>query len=386
MSTKEAVIRTFICLVVLGAWAAVFFFIFVISAFSNESFYTVAVIPAFIISAILTCTTAYVKLPLRRYFFMWGTYFLIMIVGVVAVEGRRAYFAAIPVIDDHLNINLYRPFTGGTLVTRMDSSASLRLTDELPRLDGATALFPLYSAFVQAVYSPEGYSGNESVLGCTTTRESYRRLVDGEVDIIFAAYPGEGQLAYAEERGVELVFIPIGREAFVFFVNSKNKVAELSTEQIKGIYSGEIINWKEVGGSSDSIRAFQRPEDSGSQSAFLRFMEETAPMVPPTYDRPSPMSGMISEVADYKNHKNAIGYSFRFYSTEMVREGRIKLLKIDGIMPNRESITSGTYPLSSYFYAVYVKGNKNPNTTKFLDWILSDEGQTLIQKVGYNSL
>ena len=386
MSKKEAVIRTLICLVVLGAWAAVFFFIFVIAVFSNESFYTAAVIPAFIIAAILTCTTVYVKLPLRRYFFMWGIYFLIMIVGVVAVEGRRAYFAAIPVIDDYLNINLYRPFTDGTLVTRMDSSASLRLTDELPRLDGATALFPLYSAFVQAVYSPEGYSGNKSVLGCTTTRESYRRLVDGEVDIIFAAYPGGGQLAYAEERGAELVFVPIGREAFVFFVNSKNKVTGLSTEQIKGIYSGEIINWKEVGGSSDSIRAFQRPEDSGSQSAFLRFMEETAPMVPPTYDRPSPMSGMISEVADYKNHKNAIGYSFRFYSTEMVREDRIKLLKIDGIMPDRESITSGTYPLSSYFYAVYVKGNKNPNITKFLDWILSDEGQALIQKVGYNSL
>lgn len=59
----------------------------------------------------------------------------------------------------------------------------------------------------------------------------------------------------------------------MFFVNARNPVDELSIDQIKRIYSGEITNWQEAGGEDEAIRAFQRPKDSGSQTALENLME-----------------------------------------------------------------------------------------------------------------
>ncbi|OHX54035.1 hypothetical protein BB777_07285 [Planococcus faecalis] len=92
--------------------------------------------------------------------------------------------------------------------------------------------------------------------------------------MIFAAEPSSGQKKAAEAAGVELELTPIGREAFVFFVNSRNSVTDLASKDIQGIYSGDIENWKELGGKNDEIRPFQRPEDSGSQTMFIKFMED----------------------------------------------------------------------------------------------------------------
>ena len=103
--------------------------------------------------------------------------------------------------------------------------------------------------------------------------------------MIFAAAPSEAQIEAARNAGMEFHLTPIGREAFVFFVNSKNPVEDLTVEQIRGIYTGEITNWKEVGGKNQSIRPFQRAENSGSQSALLRLMEGLPLMEPETEDR-----------------------------------------------------------------------------------------------------
>ena len=94
------------------------------------------------------------------------------------------------------------------------------------------------------------------------------------------------------------------------------------------------------------------------------------------------MGGIIRRVADYKNYKNAIGYSFRFYSTEMVKNNQIKLLSINGVAPTLENIENGTYPIASYFYAV-TRSDASENTKLLLEWILSAEGQSIIEKVGY---
>lgn len=145
----------------------------------------------------------------------------------------------------------------------------------MPRLDGATALYPLYSAFVQAVYPQDTYNssieltGNDLVL-CTSTSEAYKRLIAGNADIIFAAAPSLAQTKQAKLAGRELKLTPIGREAFVFFVNKRNPVDSLTIEQIKDIYSGTVTNWSEVGGKKASIRAFQRAENSGSQTKLQK--------------------------------------------------------------------------------------------------------------------
>lgn len=291
-------------------------------------------------------------------------------------------------VDGEVDLFEYEAFTGSGKLAELDAPASFKLTADLPRLDGATALYPLYAAFTEAVY-PEGnypvYDPGFSKVVSTTTPEAYDRLLAGETDIIFVAGPSSGHQNRAEAKGLELKMTPIGREAFVFFVNARNPVDGLSSDEIRSIYSGEVTDWSELGGKDDEIRAFQRPVDSGSQTTFIKFMGDTPIEEPEIEEMASGMGGIISEVASYRNYKNAIGYTFRFFSTEMVRNDKIKLLAIDGVEPSIETIRSDEYPLSSEFYAV-TAGSDNPNVQPFIDWILSEEGQELVERTGFVSI
>jgi len=166
-------------------------------------------------------------------------------------------------------------------------------------------------------------------------------------------------------------------------VNARNPVESLSVEQIQAIYSGEVNNWKDVGGNNESIRPFQRNEGSGSQTAFLNFMDGRKIMNPPEEDVIAGMGGIISQTADYANYSNAIGFSFRFYANKMVGNDDIRLLQVNGIYPDIEAINNNAYPLSSQFYAISLADNNKENVLKFLDWITSVQGQYLVEKTGY---
>ncbi|MFD1929505.1 PstS family phosphate ABC transporter substrate-binding protein [Sporosarcina siberiensis] len=295
---------------------------------------------------------------------------------------QHAYKNNIPTMNTEVYVYEYTPFSKNARIATLDEPSTLRLSDDLPRMDGATALYPLYSAFVQATYPEQEYTPFDSEVMVNTTPDAYSNLFAGKVDMIFVAAPSNSQLKIAQQKGVELNMIPIGREAFVFFVNQKNTVNGLKFADIQDIYSGKVTNWNEVGGANDSIRAFQRPADSGSQTALEKVMGETPIMKAPHENISSGMGGIINEVSQYRNYKNALGYTFRFYSTEMIQNDQIKLLEIDGVAPTKETIRSDAYPLTSEFYIV-TTGTKNENVQKFINWILSEQGQLLVEKSGY---
>ncbi|GKW46327.1 PstS family phosphate ABC transporter substrate-binding protein [Planococcus sp. NCCP-2050] len=311
---------------------------------------------------------------------IWISLCLLVGIGFAAPYYYKESFAKVD--DSEVDLFVYEPFKENEKLARLDSKASFAIEGELPILDGATALYPLFAAFAEATYPKGVYEPYRGPVATTTTPSAYSRLIKGNADVIFAAEPSSGQLQEAKEAGVELKLTPIGREAFVFFVNSRNKISDLSSEDIRGIYSGDIENWKELGGKNDEIRPFQRPEDSGSQTMFIKFMGDTEIEKPETEDLAGGMGGIIEEVASYRNYKNAIGYTFRFYSTEMVKNDKIKLLSIDGMEPSIENIRSSDYPLASEFYAI-TAGSENPNVEPFLEWILSDEGQKLVEDTGF---
>ncbi len=306
----------------------------------------------------------------------------ICILAVVVYETIDAYHNNIGTVNAEVNLYNYHPFAENSKVALLTEVSTLKIETELPILDGATALYPLYSAFVKATYPEKDYDLYKSEVMSSKTDEAYRKLINGEVDMIFAAGPSDFQVRQAEHKGIDLQLTPIGREAFVFFVNSKNPVENLTIEQIQNIYSGEITNWSEVGGKHASIRAFQRPENSGSQTALQKLMGEKKLMTPPKEDIVSGMGGIISETSQYRNYKNAIGYSFRFFSTEMIQNGDIRHLKINGVFPSRETIRSGEYPITSEFYVI-TAGSDNPHIDSFIEWILSEQGQYLVEATGY---
>lgn len=306
----------------------------------------------------------------------------------VGYEVHRSYIANIPTINDgEVDLREYQPFGEGTKVALLNEESLLTLTiqDSLPRIDGATALYPLYSAFVQATYPQKEYNLYDSEVKGGTTPEAFRRLIEGEVDIIFCAAPSKKQIEEAKEMGKTFNLTPIGREAFVFFVNKENPVRDITSDQIRQIYSGKITNWSDVGGKNESVKAFQRPEGSGSQSMLERIMGDTPLMKPLQNDRVGGMGGIIDRTAQYKNFSNAIGYTFLFFATGMVKNEQIALLKVDGVYPDRNTIANNSYPFVGDFYAISTD-TKNENVTRFIEWILSPQGQYLVGKTGYTPI
>ena len=281
----------------------------------------------------------------------------------------------------NIDIQAYLPFEEDSKIVKTDSK-TLKLTENLPRIDGAAALFPVYSAFVNAVY-PNTTKLHDGIFEYNNTPDGYRLLAEKETDIFIGVYPSDEQRAYAEENQPTFEYTPIGTEAFVFFVHKDNPITNLTTEQIKDIYSGKITNWKDVGGKNEKIAAFQRNEGSGSQSMLKRFMGDTPITDAPTEMVNDLMAGIIEQVADYKSKTNSIGFSFRYYVEGIIKNPDIKMISIDGAAPTSENIRNGSYPILTPIYAVTYKENQNGNVDKLLEWILSDEGQYIINETGY---
>ncbi len=280
-----------------------------------------------------------------------------------------------------IDISQYLPFEENSDLANVKSS--LKFTDNLPVLDGAAALVPVYASIIHNVY-PKGsvtYDGGEfsddnfygenfakdSKMQYKNTVRGYQAIVDGDTDILFCAAPSAEQKAYAEEKGIELIYVPVGLEGFVFFVNSNNPVDNLTTSQVRDIYGGKYKNWSQVGGPNRIINPVTRLEGSGSQSAMNTFMGDTE-IAPKS---PLAITG------------GSIGFSFRYYMDGIVANSGVKMLSLNGVYPSAENIQNGSYPVVAKFYAIYRADNKNENIHVLIDWLLSDEGQKLIEKTGY---
>ena len=297
------------------------------------------------------------------------------------------------ILTASMDLTNYKPFTGKK-VAKLKGEPTLahRVSQahDLPHLDGATALFPVYSAFVQALYPSktryEAYNGeNNPLITCTKTNVAYERLINGEADIIFVAQPSDEELQMAAEKGVEFDMLPFGREAFVFVVNQRNPCEGLALNEIRWIYNGLITDWSEVGVEGlGRIIPYQRPKNSGSQTALEALMDGMELMEAPREVVAWDM-GDILETVEYRNLPNALGYSFRFFCTEMMKS-EVKLLAIDGIEPTVENIRNGSYPLTSTLYAIRLKSNaENPNVNALWDWLQTDQAAELVEKSGYVS-
>lgn len=280
-----------------------------------------------------------------------------------------------------IDVKSYLPHEEGSDLPKIDTS--FKLTGDLPVLDGAAALVPVYAAIIDNVYpvgcvtyeggsfSDDNFYGEnfavDSAMQYKNTVRGYKAIVDGTTDILFCAAPSAEQKQYAEDMGVELVYVPIGLEGFVFFVNENNPVNNLTSEQIRKIYSGEYTNWAELGGADRVINPLTRLKGSGSQTTFEKFMGDVS----------------IGKKSPFAISGASIGFSFRYYMDGIVENDSVKMLSLNGVYPSAENIRNRTYPIVAQFYAIYRADNDNENIKPLIDWILSDEGQTLIEQTGY---
>ena len=299
-------------------------------------------------------------------------YFVLLNIVIFNVFTRRVInIYGKDVAEKSISLEKYLPFKDNSEIYKLENS-SLKINENIPRIDGATALYPVYSSFVNSVYPKESVDFNgkdfteKSYVQKTGTTEAFRRLADKETDIVICAGPSDKQIEYAKSKGVEFEMVPIGYEAFVFIVNKDNKVDSLTVEQIRNIYKGEYKNWNELGGSNVRLIPIQRAEGSGSQTAMIKFM-----------------GGEIAEREKNIFFGRGIGYSFRYYVESIVKDSNIKMISVEGIYPSEENIRNNTYPIVDNFYAIYRKDTPNENVKKFVDWMVSSEGQEIVNNSGY---
>ena len=272
-----------------------------------------------------------------------------------------------------------------------------------PVLDGSTVAVPMAVEFARQHLGFSEENAAEFVF-FSTTSYAYNFLIEGNhdsgsgsftyqditatmapsehVDLIIATEPSAEERALAEKRKVELVVKPVCLDAFVFITGKDNPVESLTVEQIQKIYSGEITNWKEVGGTDMPILAYQRNPNSGSQTGMEILVMQGKEIKPALTIRIGEMMGLIDAVSD-QERLSSIGYTYLYYISEQVKDENIKTLKINGIVPTAENIRSKQYPFTTAYYGVIRGGDEQKTGGKFLDWMLSEDGQRCIGQAGY---
>jgi len=215
-------------------------------------------------------------------------------------------------------------------------------------------------------------TGGGSGIGITS-------LINGTTDICNSSRPMKTtEIEKLKSRYNTLgVQIPCAKDGITIFLNEKNKVEELTIKQLSDIYQGKIKNWKEVGGDDALITVYGRENSSGT---YVYFHDE---VVKGDYAASvQTLPGTAAVVNAVKKDANGIGYGGAAYAVGVKHAKVKKDVKSTAYLPTPESIGKGEYPITRYLY-MYLKSKPTGEIKKYIDWILSPEGQMIVQDVGY---
>ena len=287
-------------------------------------------------------------------------------------------------LENRVDWKEFEPFAPtNRLVAATADAAFLFTTNEpIPEVKCAFALYPVGAAAIQALCPREAYK--HWTVSPESSPWAYEALMwQNNPPCALVLAPSAEQIEKAKEKGRSFELTPIAKDAFVFFVPVTNPIESLTSEQVRGIYSGRIRTWRELGADLDAkLVPYQRNKGSGSQSALERLMGDVPIMEPLKEDRLGGMGGIVSDVADYRNRPGALGFSFRYYMEELAKEKSVKILKIDGVAPTVENIRSGAYPFVETAYAA-TTGERKGNLRRFIGFLASPAGRDLVERTGY---
>ena len=216
------------------------------------------------------------------------------------------------------------------------------------------------------------------------TNASFLNMIRGEKDvslIVTARGISRDEKKEAEERGVELISRPIAKDAFIFIVNRNNPVHNLTIEQMKKIYMGEITNWKEVGGNDAPIHPYIRNANSGSQEKMETVVMAGLEM--PKWDTMI-LHGMEAPYTMLEYDVDGICYTPYYYYQYIARDEQILAISLDGIEPNRTTIADGSYPYITEVMAS-VRSDVDRSSTAYQMFYELATGQhnAIIEESGY---
>jgi phosphate transport system substrate-binding protein len=185
----------------------------------------------------------------------------------------------------------------------------------------------------------------------------------------------------SQKRGKPVVEIPVALDGLAVYVNEQNPVSELSLEQLKRIYTGVAKNWREVGGRDERIILYGRENSSGTYVYFKEHVLENADYYPTTQTLPG-TAAVINAVA---RDTRGIGYGGIAYGKGIKHLRVRKDANSPAIEPSMDNVMSGVYPVSRYLYW-YLAGQPGGDLKKLVDWVMTKDGQSVVENVGYYPL
>lgn len=204
-------------------------------------------------------------------------------------------------------------------------------------------------------------------------------LINGGTDICEASRDMKPQeYSDANAKGVKPYRVAVALDGIVVFLNEKNPVKELTLEQLRGIYTGSITNWKEVGGPSHLIILYGRENSSGTYAYFKEYVLKNEDYAEATQTLPG-TAAVVNAVA---NDRFGIGYGGIAYEKGVKAIAVKKDDKTPGVVPSTETVINGTYPISRELYWFF-NGTPAGELKNILNWALSAEGQKIAQETDY---
>lgn len=233
-------------------------------------------------------------------------------------------------------------------------------------ISGSTSIGPLMEKEA-AAYKKENTNVNIEIQQIGSSA-GIKNAISGVSEI------GMASRELKDEEKAEVKETVIAFDGIGLIVHPNNTATNLTIDQIKEIYTGKITNWKEVGGKDAPIVVVSRDESSGTRSAFQELVDFTSEELEKSAIIADGNGSVKTTVA---TNENAIGYvSFETVDTS------VKALTVDNVEPTPENVLAKTYSLSRPFILVYTESKITEDGKKFIDYILSDAGQTIVEEAG----
>jgi phosphate transport system substrate-binding protein len=274
-----------------------------------------------------------------------------------------------------INFRKFRLFVILVLISFLLGGGSILATETIVVIKGSTTILPIAQSCAE-VFMEENQEISISVQG-GGSGVGIASLIDKTCNIATASRPiKEKERATAQEKGVNPVETVVARDAIALVVHPSNILTGLTLADIKAIYTGKVSNWSEVGGADQEIIVVSRDSASGTFETFNELALEGEKVRADALLQAS-NAAVVTTVA---NTPGAIGYVGLGYVSK-----EVKALSVNEVMPSKETVNAGNYPLARSLF-MYTDGKPEGAVKKFVDFVLSAEGQKLVEENGYISL
>lgn len=249
--------------------------------------------------------------------------------------------------------------------------------EEFPRVDGSVAAIPLMQAMLVNL---TGMDPTQAEYAVSPSYETGRTLLEKQQTDLLLVYNIE------DLDGGDWEVRPLCLDGLVFAVGEENPVSAVTSAQLQQIYTGQLQNWRDLGGEDRTIQPLQ--QESGSDSQYLLrtlILDGQEPMDAPVEPYREPYDGyLFSSLVLFRGEADQLSFTTLSYLNRLYTGSQPKLLAVDNVAPTQQTIATQTYPLTAPIYVVIRSDEAADSPARQLrDWLLTDSGAQFLTDAGY---